>query len=55
MFLVLIDSLGDTEIDALLTAFANDSKVTMPINSEDEALKLQSDLEVIYDWEKRTI
>ena len=52
MFLVLIDSLGDSEIDALLTAFADDSKVTMPINSEDEALKLQSDLEVIYDWER---
>ena len=53
MFLVLIDSLGDTEIDALLTAFADDSKVTLPINNEAEALKLQSDLELIYDWEKK--
>ena len=51
MFLILIDTLGETEIDALITAFANDSKVTMPINNEEETLKLQSSLESIYEWE----
>ena len=52
LFLILIDSLGDTEIDALITAFADDSKVTMPIDNEEEALKLQKSLESIYEWEK---
>ena len=50
--MVLIDSLGDLEMDAIITAFADDSKVMLTINNEIDALKLQDSMEKIYDWEK---
>ena len=52
MFLILIDSLGDTEIDAIIMAIADESKVTMPITNIDNATKLQENMEKIYEWEK---
>ena len=51
MFLILIDSLGDTEMDAIIKAFADDSKVTLPVNNTDQAAKLQENMELIYNWE----
>lgn len=45
LFLLLIDSLGEVEIDALIVAFADDSKVTLPIHSIDESIKLQQNME----------
>ena len=51
MFLILIDSLGETEIEAIITAFADDSKVTILLNNIEEASKLQSSMEAIYNWE----
>ena len=38
LFLLLIDSLGNLEVDSLIVAFADDSNITLPITSEDDAL-----------------
>ena len=54
LFLVLIDSLGDAEIDALMTAFADDSKIAQKITDENDALKLQEDMEQIYTWQENS-
>ena len=42
MFLILIDSLGETDIDALITAFADNSKITLPVNNIEKATLLQN-------------
>ena len=54
LFLVLIDSLGESEIDSLIMAFADDSKVTRKISNTDDAESLQSDMLEIYTWEKNS-
>ena len=54
LFLVLIDSLGESEIDSLITAFADDSKVTRKISNTDDTESLQSDMLKINTWEKNS-
>ena len=52
LFLILIDSMGSLDIDALLLAFADDSKLAKPIKSDDDIHDMQSNMNDIYNWQK---
>ena len=51
LFLLIIDSLGDLNLEASIMSFADDSKITMPINNIEDALKLQKCLKKLDNWQ----
>ena len=42
--------MGDLELDSLLMAFADDSKVVSKINSENDIMNMQINMDSIYEW-----
>ena len=51
LFLILIDSMGELEINSLLLAFADDSKIVTKVSSEADIHNMQAHMETIYDWQ----
>ena len=49
LFLILIDSMGDLELNSLLMAFADDSKVVSKITSENDIMNMQTNMDSIYE------
>ena len=49
--LILIDSLGDIDMDALVASFCDDTKVSLTIENEEDAQKLQDCLDKLYKWQ----
>ena len=53
MFLILINSMTEEEIESKVTMFADDTRVGRDIINEDDIAKLQRDLDTIFSWQKR--
>ena len=51
LFLLIIDSLGDLGLDAIITSFADDSKLSYRIDSIEDALYLQECLDKLQHWQ----
>ena len=51
MFLLLIDSITDCEISATIRMFADDTRATKFIATEDDMVTFQDDLEGLYSWQ----
>ena len=51
LFLILIDSMGELEIEALLMAFVDDSKIATKILSESDIHMMQDYMNIIYNWQ----
>merc|ERR1711895_116803 len=52
LFLLIIDSLGEMNLEALLSSFADDSKISVTIDNEDDAYHLQECLEKLNNWQE---
>ena len=50
LFLILIDNIDDKVRKSSTSIFADDTKATAEINSIEEAITLQEDLEILYEW-----
>ena len=50
LFLVLIDSLADINMDSKIRIFADDTRVGREIRNENDASSLQNDLDSLYQW-----
>ena len=48
LFLILIDSLGDIDMDALVVSYCDDSKVSLTIENKEDAQLLQDCLDKLY-------
>ena len=52
LFLILIDSIGESDISAVLRFFADDTRITKYISSEGDMEKFQEHLEKLFDWQE---
>ena len=52
LFLLLIDSITDCEINAAIRLFADDTRITKHVKTESDMEELQDDLQNIYDWQQ---
>ena len=54
LFLLLIDSIGESEISGVLTLFVDDTRVTKCIQTEEDMEEFERDLEKLYQWQDKT-
>ena len=52
LFLVLIGDIDGEIVSSFLSSFADDTRIGHPIEEEEDAQKLQEDLEKVYKWAK---
>ena len=52
LFLILINSLSEEDLSSRITMFADDTRVSHGIQSEDNIVTLQNDLDKIFQWQK---
>ena len=52
MFLIMINSLSDTELEAKITMFADDTRLSHGIKNKDDIKQLQADLDKVFVWQK---
>ena len=50
LFLILLNNIDENIRDAFLSSFADDTRIGMAINSSEDILSLQSDLDKVYKW-----
>ena len=55
LFLILIDSIGQSDIDCIISLFADDTRLTKYTKEENNIEKFQEDLETIYQWSNYNI
>ena len=53
MFLVMINSLSDTELEAKISMFADDTRLSHGIRTNDDIRRLQDDLDKVFEWQER--
>ena len=51
LFLIIIQSLDDLQLNSIIASFADDTKVSKRINNLEDVEDLQSDLDKLYEWE----
>ena len=49
---MIIDDIADIDMEAMINAFADDSKVGMKINDISDSVKLQDSLDKVINWEE---
>lgn len=52
LFIILIDSLSEVDLMSEIRMFADDTRVTKYIRTEEDMKNLQTDLEKIYQWQE---
>ena len=52
LFLIMINSLSDTDLESRISMFADDTRLAKGISSEDDILRLQTDLNNVFKWQK---
>ena len=50
LFLILINSIGQSDISSIISLFADDTRLTKYIKEENDVEEFQEDLETIYQW-----
>ena len=50
LFLLIIDNISDLEIVSNLGIFADNSRVIKEVKNDEDAIKIQNDLDKLYDW-----
>ena len=53
LFLIMINDLGKSVFDSFISMFADDTRVSKVIKEQDDEMKLQEDLDRIYDWQTK--
>ena len=53
LFLVMINSLSDIELESRISLFADDTRVANGIHNEDDIRSLQDDLNKIFTWQQK--
>ena len=51
--LIMINDLGKSVFDSFISMFADDTRVSKVIKEQDDEMKLQEDLDRIYDWQTK--
>ena len=51
LFLIYIQSLSELELSSIVTSLADDTKVMHPISDIDDILKMQDDINKLFEWE----
>ena len=52
LFLLKIDSLSDLTIESVVGMFADDTRVTKHVKTDEDMESLQEDLEILYKWQE---
>ena len=52
LFLIMINSLSDSELESRISMFADDTRLSKEIRTEDDITQLQSDLDKVFTWQK---
>ena len=52
LFLIMINDIDDNVINSSVKVFADDTRITKAVKTEEEAALLQEDLETLYTWAK---
>ena len=52
LFLIMINSLSDTELDSRISMFADDTHLAKDVKMEDDIRQLQSDLDKVFLWQR---
>ena len=53
LFLILIGDIDERVAHAFLSSFADDTRIGSGIETADDAVRLQQDLEQVYQWAER--
>ena len=54
LFLILLGNIDENVANAFVSSFADDTRVGLPITSPEDTLRLQQDLDTIYNWARET-
>ena len=52
LFLIMINSLSDLELETRISMFADDTRLAKGIQVEDDILALQSELDNVFNWQR---
>jgi hypothetical protein len=50
LFLLMMDSLSDLTIESVVRMFADDTRVTKHVKTDEDMESLQEDIEILYKW-----
>ena len=51
-FLIMINTLSETDLESRISMFADDTRVAKGIKSEEDVTRLQNDLDKVFEWQK---